>query len=291
MASSRLTARLGHDEAHERFQAGRVHFQVKCATCHSIDGSGQRRLGPSLHDIGRVGRTRKPGMTSAAYILESILDPGAFRTVDATGGMPQGLLEKPQYVRDVVAFLASMGAHADSREIAALEIPEKLTVPNSDHSLNFDQVQLGEAIFRGTGGCITCHPLQQDPSVTLLGPSLLNVGSLSAQELRRAITDPNERVSPGYTQAIVETKAGGIVQGRLVEQTKDGVYLLVRASDGALETPFIPFAEMEGCGDGGEPFRKLNRTSIMPSVHNVLNAQQIDDLVAFLRNRHGGTMY
>ena len=36
------------------YSRGRELFQFHCAGCHNIDGSKQRRLGPPLHDIGRL---------------------------------------------------------------------------------------------------------------------------------------------------------------------------------------------------------------------------------------------
>ncbi|MBI4492501.1 MAG: c-type cytochrome [Chloroflexi bacterium] len=49
-----------------------------CIGCHAIAGMGGGQTGPGLSNIGNVAATRRPGMSAADYIRESILDPGAF---------------------------------------------------------------------------------------------------------------------------------------------------------------------------------------------------------------------
>ncbi len=49
-----------------------------CSTCHTIEGESVGLIGPDLTHIATDGATRKPGMSAAAYIRESIDDPVAF---------------------------------------------------------------------------------------------------------------------------------------------------------------------------------------------------------------------
>jgi putative heme-binding domain-containing protein len=276
-----------------KFDEGRKFFNdMTCSRCHTIDGSGQRSLGPPLNEIGKVGAERKPGMTAAEYILESILDPGAFRAPGATGGMPEGLVlrgkdVRHRDVRQLVGFLANRGATAGVDEIDRLSIPEVAKTSTADEDLDFRQVKLGEAIFRGKGQCTTCHSLRSGPGVNLTGPSLLNVGTLTADELREAIEKPSAKIAPGYQQAVAERADGRRIEGRLVEKTADGIYLLQTDSAKGLATVFVPFCEMEKPGEEGELPYVVSKTSIMPGMKGVLTSEEIDALVAFLRNRHG----
>jgi hypothetical protein len=139
------------------FDSGRKVFnELSCSRCHTIDGSGQRSLGPPLHEIGKVGAERKPGMTAAEYILESILDPGAFRAPGVTGGMPEGLAlrgkdVRQRDVRQLVGFLANRGATAGADEINRLNIPEVAKTSTADEDLDFRQVHAPHATPFGRG--------------------------------------------------------------------------------------------------------------------------------------------
>src|SRR5208337_3736221 len=259
-----------------------------CNRCHSIDGSGQRSIGPPLHDIGRVGAERKPGMSAAEYIVESILDPGAFRAPGVTGGMPDGLVGRGSDLRQLVAFLANKGATAGADEIDRLNIPEVATRRTAEKDLDFRQVKLGEAIFRGKGQCTNCHALRADPAVSLRAPSLLNVGTLTANELRESIEKPSAKVAAGYQQVVARRADGRVAEGRLVETNDEGIYVLQTDPDGGLATVFVPFSEMESPEEeGGLPYAVI-KSSKMPDMKGVLTGEEIDALVAFLRNRHGG---
>jgi len=186
-----------------------------------------------------------------------------------------------------VGFLANLGATAGPDEIDRLSIPKVAKTRSADKDLDFRQVKLGEAIFRGKGQCITCHPLRAEAGVSLRGPSLLNVGTVRADELREAIEKPSAKVAAGYQQVVAERADGRLVEGRLVEKTKDGIYLLQADPAGGLATVFVPFCEMERSGEEGKLPYVVSKSSTMPDAKGVLTGEEIDALVAFLRNRHG----
>lgn len=271
-----------------KFDSGRKLFnEMTCSRCHTLDGSGQRSLGPPLNEIGKAGAERKPGMTAAEYILESILEPGAFRAPGVTGGMPDRLVSRGSDVRQLVEFLANRGATAGADEIKRLSIPNVAKPRTTDKDLDFRQVKLGEAIFRGKGQCTTCHPLRAGAGVGLRGPSLLNVGNLTPDELREAIEKPSAKVAAGYQQVVAEMADGRVVEGRLVEKTDDGIYVLQSNPAGGLATVFVPFCGMARSGEEGKLPYMVSKSSIMPDTKGVLTGAEIDALVAFLRNRHG----
>ncbi|MCC7366866.1 MAG: c-type cytochrome [Chloroflexi bacterium] len=92
----------------EDAKAGLAIFTGKagCIGCHQI-GSQGGVTGPALTTIATVAETRKPGTDAAAYIEESIRNPGAFVVQGyAAGLMPafQGLLTDAE-IKQVEAYL------------------------------------------------------------------------------------------------------------------------------------------------------------------------------------------
>ena len=59
-----------------------------CAGCHTIEGLTAGPLGPDLTHIGTDAANRKPGMSAAEYITESIRDPEAFVATGVERAMP-----------------------------------------------------------------------------------------------------------------------------------------------------------------------------------------------------------
>src|SRR5207302_665571 len=59
-------------------KAGEEIFKTKgtCEICHRIGQAGTRA--PDLAGVGSRAATRKPGMTAKAYLIESLIQPGAF---------------------------------------------------------------------------------------------------------------------------------------------------------------------------------------------------------------------
>jgi putative heme-binding domain-containing protein len=289
LASGGFAALKPRDPSSIRFERGRrLFYESGCSHCHSIDGAGQRRYGPALHEIGKLAADRKPGMTAPQYILESILDPGAFRAPGANGGMPEGAFRRDKDdLRQLVGFLASRGASVRVEEIERLNIPDVPQVRVSGKDFDLSKAKQGETIFRGKGECITCHVLRPDPASNLLAPSLLSVGSLNAKDLRESIVDPNAKISPGYEQVVARKRDGLTVSGRLLEKSDDGIYVLEKRPAGDLATVFVPFSEIQPSEDDEAPDYWVSKASLMPIVKDALTAEEIDALVAFLKNRHG----
>ena len=66
-----------------------------CAGCHMIPGipGANGQIGPDLANIGVDGATRVDGLSSEAYITESILDPAAFIAPECpNGACPEGVM-------------------------------------------------------------------------------------------------------------------------------------------------------------------------------------------------------
>ena len=77
----------------------------QCAVCH-VAGAGNG-LAPSLDGIGQRAATRRPPLTAAAYLYESIIHPTAY-VVEGYGEiMPQNFDERlsDQELGDLIAYL------------------------------------------------------------------------------------------------------------------------------------------------------------------------------------------
>jgi cytochrome c2 len=87
---------------------GRELFVSKqCVTCHTLSGvpNAIGTVGPPLNGIGSAAATRKPGMTAAAYLRESIKDPNAFVPPGTTSPM---ILPGPVSDQEIDGVVASV---------------------------------------------------------------------------------------------------------------------------------------------------------------------------------------
>ena len=94
-------------------------------------------MDPIYTTSARLAGSRKPGMSAAEYILESVRDPEAFVAPENRRGMPGNLATvlSPDEIRNVVAYLVSRGGTPDYDEIRRLEIPDlRQEAGRTDHS-------------------------------------------------------------------------------------------------------------------------------------------------------------
>jgi len=77
-----------------------------CSNCHSLDGVDSE-VAPSLAGVGERAETRASGMSAAEYLMESIVDPVAYRVEGwqplMSGQYGNALTESE--LDDLVAFL------------------------------------------------------------------------------------------------------------------------------------------------------------------------------------------
>src|SRR5436190_2580943 len=131
-----------------------------CEICHRIGQKGTRA--PDLAGIGARAAARKPGMSAKQYIIESLLQPGAYivegypNIMPAVDKPPIGLNRSELWA--LTAFLESQGGTVD---VVLADIPA--TAGASGGGGAAAEVKIpgdakgGEAIFQGKGGCIACH--------------------------------------------------------------------------------------------------------------------------------------
>jgi hypothetical protein len=92
--------------------------------CHTIKGvgGGAARIGPGLSRLGEVGDRRVAGLSAAAYIEQSIRDPGAFvRPNCPTGPCPEGVMPQTyaetltaDQISTIVNYLSVLGTAAEA---------------------------------------------------------------------------------------------------------------------------------------------------------------------------------
>ena len=137
----------------------------------------------------------------------------------------------------------------------------------------------GATIFEGRGGCLSCHRVMAIGSRS--GPELTGIGSLRRATpgyLERALLDPDADVAEENRGIRVKLKKdGAVVTGRLID--RDWFTMQIVDSHGDLKS-----------------FRKseLSETTLvtnglMPSYKGKLSAQDIADVVSYLRSLKGYT--
>ncbi|MEZ4667403.1 MAG: c-type cytochrome [Anaerolineae bacterium] len=85
--------------------------QYGCIACHR-DGV-QNKIAPAFVGIGERAASRRPPLTAAAYIYESITNPLAYIVEGFNPAMPQNFAQRlsDRELGDIMAFLLSSNAH------------------------------------------------------------------------------------------------------------------------------------------------------------------------------------
>jgi mono/diheme cytochrome c family protein len=177
-----------------------------CLLCHKITEQGNTR-GPDLRGVGgRAGR-RKPGLGAEAYLVESLVDPGAYVVAEfaASGGttimpaadQPPADLSATE-LKALVAFLQSLGGEITveitAQDVQAAEARKAEPPPAAPN-------HPGYALLLSKG-CVACHDLLGP--TRRVGPALLAVGErLSAADIRESILDPNAVIAEGFQPGLM----------------------------------------------------------------------------------------
>ncbi len=176
-------------------KAGEEIFKTKgtCEICHRIGQKGTRA--PDLAGIGgRAGKT-KPGMSAKQYIIESLLQPGAYLVEGYPNIMPA--IDKPPIGLNrselwaLVAFLESLGGTVDVTlndipasvgAAAAGGAPAEIKIPGDPKS--------GEMLFQTKAGCIACHKAGKI-GASPVGPDLSQIAKIQTPDyIMKKILDP-----------------------------------------------------------------------------------------------------
>ena len=226
-------------------------FEVYCARCHGIDGTGGS--GPPLT------RPRLRRAADAAGVI-AIVSEGVPGT-SMMGAWSLSEIEKQQ----VGAYVGSLGQRP----------PEPLT----------GDPDRGRRVY-ATAGCATCHILEGEG--TAFGPDLTDVGVLRGKAYLReslitpAAAHPDRPVPyepygyPAYVSVRARSQRGEEVSG--VRVNEDTFTIQLRDKTGRL----LSFRK----ADLQQLTFELG-ASAMPSYRVQLDDAQLDDLVAYLMTRKG----
>jgi cytochrome c2 len=193
-----LSLEGGNVTPEQLVKAGEGIFKGKgaCGVCHRIGQKGTRA--PDLAGIGARAATRKPGMSAKAYIIESLLDPGAYLVEGYPGIMPKvdrppiGLNRSELWA--TVAFLQSMAGTVDVKlddipKTAGAVVAAEGAAQGAELKLPGDP-KAGQAVFMGKGACIACHKAGAI-GASPIGPDLSQIAKIQTPEYIMAkILDP-----------------------------------------------------------------------------------------------------
>ncbi len=128
----------------------------------------------------------------------------------------------------------------------------------------------------GAARCIVCHRFAGDGGAT--GPDLTQLaGRFLLKDMAEAIVDPSKVVSDQFKATIVETKDGKSYTGKLINDTKDSITLVIDPEN-ATKTVEIKKADIEE--------QQASATSLMPKdLLKTLNEDEALDLLAYLMSR------
>ena len=141
------------------------------------------------------------------------------------------------------------------------------------------QVSKGRNFSRGQeiyveAQCAACH--RYGDRGGMIGPDLTAVATrFKRQDILEASTEPSKVLSEQYMNTAIETNAGKVFIGRIVEETPENVVL--RTNPLQPETVTIKKSEIES--------RALSKTSPMPAgLLNNFSQEEILDLLAYLES-------
>lgn len=252
---------------------GKAVFQARCAGCHAVTENAAHKMGPNLAFIGRDGETRKNELSSVAYILESIVDPDAY---SASSGehMPADTIHglEESSVRNLLAYVATLGARPDMRSILALEI-EVNEGEQSYSRVPVELIEEGIQLYYGKFGCASCHSYYPDPGHDLFAPSLSRAGQLSESYIVESLRNPSADIAAGYQQAVVSLKDGIQIVGRISGEQESGLQMIVVNKHGHYE-------QLQINKDAIESLQRMP-VSVMPT-YSMSNKEE-QAIVAFLK--------
>jgi cytochrome c oxidase cbb3-type subunit 3 len=225
-----------YDTTVDRTMGQRV-FRAQCGRCHGRDAMGNDETGA-------------PDLTTGT--LEAGTDEALFTVVRE--GIPN------------TAMIGISPRASDQTVWQIVSYINSLNLDPSDYNLPGD-INRGSQLFSGKGNCSNCHMVNGEGG--RLGPDLSAIGNqLEPEEIRTALSDPDENVAPRWWTMRVTQSDGSVVEGlRMNEDT-----FTVRLMD---------------AGENLWNFLKSDvrsteriKTSTMPSAN--LTGSELDDVIAYV---------
>jgi putative heme-binding domain-containing protein len=277
-------------------EAGEAIFwgRGKCGTCHAVSGRGSSVRGPDQGERGPLGqpmarraeerakeRERATGrrFTATDYLVESLVDPGAYVVSGFKNEMPNPLLPpislSAAEVRAVILYLQTLGGSVNP---SAIKLPDiARTVARAAASeisvIGGGDAARGRTLFfdeKSNVVCSRCHRVGDRGGT--VGPELTHIGGTrDVGFLVESILAPAKSIASGYETVLIVTRAGQIVTG--IPRGEDGDALLLVDSQG--NTQRVRKADVDK--------RTPQTTSLMPeNFREILTVAELQDLVAYL---------
>jgi len=280
-------------------EAGETVFwgKGKCYTCHAVGSRGNSIRGPNQGETGplamaigaraserareRAQATGKP-FTATDYLVESLLDPGAYVVEGYKNEMPNPLRPpislKPEEVTAAVAYLQSLGGTVD---VAAIKLPPGVEAA-ARAGVGGDEwkpylpgdPKKGEVLFfdpESNAACAKCHRVKDKGGD--VGPELTGVaGVRDLKFIVESILESSKVIASGYEPILIITKADEYITG--VIKQEDASAIQVGDSQGRVVT--VPKDQIKQ--------RAPQATSVMPeNFGEILTVEEFHDLLAFLQ--------
>ena len=202
-------------------RAGEEIFKTKgtCEICHRIGQKGTRA--PDLAGIGgRAGKARA-GTSATQYLVESLLQPGAFLVEGYPNIMPA--VDKPPLALNrseiwaLTAFLQSLGGTVD---VVLADIPATAGAAGPGGAAAAavkvpGDPAAGAAVFAGKGTCIACHKAGK-LGASPVGPDLSQIARIQTPEyIMKKILDPAALGTvAGYPKGVMPPTLGQSLTAR-----------------------------------------------------------------------------
>jgi putative heme-binding domain-containing protein len=226
-------------------------------------------------------------MSAEHYLLESILDPLAFRPEGETTTMPAdasaGLSRLD--VLCVAAWLSSETSGGQGSFRALSYAYGKVSRPEAPAATeripDLATLDRGREIVTDRGKCLACHAADERPGFNLAAPNLFGAGRHDTDYLRESLREPSRRIVKGYesTMAVVE---GQVIVGRMISKGPSQATLLAVDATGNRQLHRIDLSRIDP-DEAGRPQLSFLPISSMPDYLQVLSSEDIEAAVAYLR--------
>jgi mono/diheme cytochrome c family protein len=223
--------------------AGERIFREKgqCTTCHGIGRAGR---GPDLAGVGARAGTRRAGARAGAYLVESLVKPGAFVVEGFPNIMPD--VSRPPIglnrseVWATAAYLQSLGGTVDVRLDEVPQLASAQAGGAAALELPGDP-KAGQAVFVGKGACVACHKAGS-VGASPVGPDLSNIaGTQTPEYVMAKILDPASKgVVSGFPPNVMPKTFG---QTLTAKEYLDLVAFLLTLKGGAAPPAAAPAAQ------------------------------------------------
>jgi len=266
----------------------------KCSTCHAVGSRGNAIRGPNQGPSGPLGMpigaraeerarerakaTGKP-YTATDYLVESLLDPGAYVVQGFKNEMPDPMRPpirlSADEVRAVLVYLQSLGGTAD---LAAVKLPAGAEAKAAAAAEEWSpyiagDVKKGEKLFfdaDSNAACGKCHKVGERGGD--VGPELTTVaGTREPKFIIEAVLEPSKVIASGYEAVLIITKAEQYVTG--IVKREDATTVEVADSQGKVQR--VAKSDIKQ--------RAPQTTSLMPgNFKEILTVEEFHDVLAFV---------